>query len=133
MGGIKHNLFQYGMPGNMGAQKGEAVFLNGASDFERQIAAKAVNQQPYCKHCGQFIYGTSQDEEGRTTHPEWELMNNAHFKCASAAEAKRQEQSRLAAAEYEAKRQEEEAQREEAAKTFDWEAYMKETMKRDEE
>jgi hypothetical protein len=132
MGGIKHNLYQYGIPGNAGTQKSEAVFLNGATDFERQIAATAINQQPYCKYCGGFIYGTEQDEEGRNGHPEWELINKAHFKCASAATAKEQEKAKLAAAEYELKRKEEEAKREEAAKNFDWEAYMKNAMQKDE-
>jgi hypothetical protein len=135
MGGIKHNMYQYGIPGQAsGVAKNSGIhFMYNAGEFERQIAAAATNRQPYCKICGQFIYATNTDENGRASNAEWELMNNVHFKCASAAEAKAKEEMKKQIEEMQAKAAEEEAKRKEAEKDFDWDGYMEKMMKRDEE
>lgn len=123
MGGRKnHN--QFFITPNM-KKNGDVHFLNNATDFERGLAEKAMNNLTYCKYCGKFIYATDVDENGNQANPEWELNNGAHYKCAVDAEAKMkakmQEQIKKQQEEEEAKRQEFEA-------TFDWDNYMKEMM-----
>jgi hypothetical protein len=119
MAGRKHHN-QFFITPNM-KKNGDVHFLSNATDFERGIAEKAMNQLTYCKHCGKFIYATDVDENGAQSNPEWELANGAHYKCAVDAQAKAKEQLKKAQAE-------EDARRKEADENFDWDGYMKKML-----
>jgi hypothetical protein len=93
--------------------------------FLRDMAFRGAQLTPFCKHCGQVIVESGQDDNGFNVDSEWEIKNRTHYKCMKKHEAYVQTELSIA-------RAKEEKRRAEEAENFDWDAYMKDMLNRKE-
>ncbi|UOE58217.1 hypothetical protein [Cytobacillus oceanisediminis] len=73
MAGLK-NVYQI-----YGATPFEAV--KGETIWERDLNLQAREYTPYCRYCGGEIVDAQQDSNGHKADPEWERLNQTHYRC----------------------------------------------------
>jgi hypothetical protein len=73
MGGLK----------NMHQLYGATPFapVTGDTIWERDLSFQSKEYTPYCHFCGGEIMNAQQDENGHKVDPEWEQLNQMHYRC----------------------------------------------------
>jgi hypothetical protein len=112
MAGIKHHLQGYGI------QSGDYEFNKVKDPIERDLAFQTMNVTPHCKKCGQLILPPAmEDRRDYQLELKWQM----HEDCIRDVEAELKAKQRAE----QAKLLEEQKRKEEEAKNFDWEEYMR--------
>lgn len=73
MAGIK-NMYQLYGATPLKSAKGDTI-------WERDLAFQSQEYTPYCRYCGGEIINAKEDENGHRVDPEWEQLNQAHYRC----------------------------------------------------